>query len=368
MIIFRYLTREVIQSMLAISGVLLLIIVSGRFIKYLAQAATGALNADFLFSIMGYRLPGFLELILPLGLFVGIMLSYGRLYLESEMTVLETCGMSQGQLLRMTMVPAIGMMLVVGGLSFWVSPWGAQNVENILNRQDAMTEFDNIIPGRFQALKGSSRATYAEQLSADRETMYGVFIANRDAKKSTTEPAMTLVMARTGAIEQQDDSGRYLILNDGYRYDGTAGSADFRATQFDRYGVLMDQNEVKKEATKEKGFPTSRLLGSDDPRLQAELQWRISIPLLIPIVVLLAVPLSRVNPRQGRYAKLLPAILLYLFYLSLLIAVKGAVEDGKIPAEIGVWPVHIVFLIISVVIYFYAPLQHWWHLRHRVTG
>ena len=367
MIIFRYLTREVLQTMLAISGILLLIIISGRFIKYLAQAATGSLNADFLFAIMGYRLPGFLELILPLGLFVGIMLAYGRLYLESEMTVLETSGMSQGQLLRMTMIPAIGVMLIVGYLSFWMSPWGAQNVENILNRQDAMTEFDNIVPGRFQSLRGTSRATYTEKLSKDRDVMYGVFIANRDTKASVPEPTMTLVMSRSGKMEQQETGERYLILEDGYRYDGTAGAADFRETKFERYGVLMAQNEVKKEATREKGFPTQRLIGSDNPRLIAELQWRISIPLLIPIVVLMAVPLSRVNPRQGRYAKLLPAILLYLFYLSLLIAAKGAVEDGHIQANIGVWPVHMLFLIISIIIYFFAPLQHWLQVRRQAS-
>ena len=100
--------------MLAVSGILLLVFMSGRFIKYLAEAAAGELAGDVLFQIMAYRFPGFLELILPLGFFIGILLAYGRMYLESEMTVLFACGVSDKQLLVKTLLGSIPVMLVVG--------------------------------------------------------------------------------------------------------------------------------------------------------------------------------------------------------------------------------------------------------------
>ncbi len=127
-IIFRYLIRQIMVSMLAVSGILLLVFMSGRFIKYLADAAEGEIAAGVLFAIMGgYRFPpGFLELILPLGLFIGILLAYGRMYLESEMTVLFACGVSEKQLLAKTLLGALPVMLVVGGaMSLYISPWGA---------------------------------------------------------------------------------------------------------------------------------------------------------------------------------------------------------------------------------------------------
>ncbi|MEH6813731.1 MAG: LptF/LptG family permease, partial [Motiliproteus sp.] len=86
MIVFRYLLKEVLLTMLAVTGVVLIIIMSGRFISYLQDAAAGEITADVLFQLIGYRIPGFLELILPLGLFLGILLAYGRLYLDNEMT------------------------------------------------------------------------------------------------------------------------------------------------------------------------------------------------------------------------------------------------------------------------------------------
>lgn len=179
MIVFRYLSREVLVTLSAVSAVLLVIIMSGRFIKYLAQAAQGVLDPSVLFLIMGFRLPGFLQLILPLGLFLGILLAYGRLYLESEMTVLSATGMSQQRLLALTMAPAALVALLVAWLSLSLAPQGVAQVQQIINQQDALTEFDTLVPGRFQTLRDGSRVTYTEQLSDDRVNLSGVFISEK---------------------------------------------------------------------------------------------------------------------------------------------------------------------------------------------
>ena len=159
MIVFRYLSREVLVTLSAVSAVLLVIIMSGRFIKYLAQAAQGVLDPSVLFLIMGYRMPGFLQLILPLGLFLGILLAYGRLYLDSEMTVLSATGMSNRRLLGYSMAPAAIVAVIVAWLSLGLAPQGVAEVAKIFNQQDAMTEFDTLVPGRFQAMKDGSRVT-----------------------------------------------------------------------------------------------------------------------------------------------------------------------------------------------------------------
>ena len=353
MIVLRYLARELIQGWLAISGILLLIIVSGRFIKYLEQAATGDLRPEFLFAIMGYRLPGFLEIILPLGLFLAILLQFGRMYVDSEMVVLEACGMSRNRLLGYTLIPGIGVMAVVAMISFVLSPWGAGNVERILNTQDAMTAFDTLTPGRFQSIDGS-RVTYTEGLTPDKSMMKQVFIADLgDSKKSEDNKGrITLLRADSGRIFPDPESGkRYLLLHDGYRYDVTAGQPEGRITQYDTYGIQMQDKEVR-PVTKENTLPIRELTGSEDLHRQAELQWRISLPFLVPVIILMGLPLARVNPRQGRFMKLLPGLLMYLFYLALLMAARGAIEDGNLPANTGLWAVHGVFGMISVLMFF----------------
>ena len=180
---------------------------------------------------------------------------------------------------------------------------------------------------------------------------------SRDGK---SERGITVLVAASGRQEIQADGSRYLILENGYRYDGEPGEADYRAVQYDTYGVLLAKPEVVIEASERESMPTRELLGSDDPRLQAELQWRLSIPLLVFVVTLLAVPLSRVNPRQGRFLKLLPAIFLYMAYLGLLIAARGALDKGKLPAGLGLWWVHGIFLAIGLLLLYWEQLSLYW--------
>jgi len=364
LIVFRYLSREVLVTLSAVSAVLLVIIMSGRFIKYLAQAAQGVLDPGVLFLIMGYRIPGFLQLILPLGLFLGFLLAYGRLYLDSEMTVLSATGVSQQRLTAYSMAPALIVALLVGWLSLGLAPQGVASVARILNEQDALTELDTLVPGRFQSLRDGSRVTYSQELSADRSELRGVFMSEkRFSSDGTSERGITVLVAESGRQEIQADGSRYLILENGYRYDGEPGEADYRAIQYDTYGVLLPKPEVAIEASEREATPTRELLGSSDPRIQAELQWRLSLPLLVFIVTLLAVPLSKVNPRQGRFLKLLPAIFLYMAYLGLLIAARGALDKGRLPAALGLWWVHGIFLAIGLLLLYWERLSLWWASR-----
>lgn len=360
MIILRYLSRELLITLSAVSAVLLVIIMSGRFIKYLAQAAQGLLDPGVLFLIMLYRMPGFLQLILPLGLFLGILLAFGRLYLDSEMTVLRATGMSQQRLFVYSLLPATLVALVVAWLSLGLAPQGIAAVERLFNEQDALTEFDTLVPGRFQTMKDGSRVTYVEGLSEDRGELANVFITEKRVSPEGKDQGIAVLVAESGRQEIQADGSRYLILQDGYRYDGNPGQADYRAIRYETYGVLLPKPAVRGELSEREAIPTRELLSSEMPQHKSELQWRLSIPLLVFVVTLLAVPLSKVNPRQGRFLKLLPAVLLYMAYLALLVAARGALDKGDLPPALGLWWVHVLFLLIGLGLLYWEPLRLQW--------
>lgn len=361
MIIFRYLCRELLVTLSAVTAVLLLIIMSGRFIFYLALAAKGQLDPGMLFVIMGLRLPGFLQMILPLGLFLAILLAYGRMYLDSEMSVLSATGMSRNRLLAYTLAPAGLVALLVAWLCLVISPIGVTRVEQIINSQNAMSEFDTLVPGRFQGMKNSTRVTYTESMSEQSRELGGVFISELLLPGSgNKDRGISVLVAEKGHQEARPDGSRYLILENGYRYDGKPGQADYRAIQYDRYGVLLPTPEVISELTERDGQPTAALIGSDNPRYTAELQWRLSLPLVVFVVTVLAVPLARVNPRQGRFLKLLPAILLYMVYVALLVAMRGQIDKGRISPALGMWWVHGLFLAIALLLLYWQPLRLKW--------
>jgi lipopolysaccharide export system permease protein len=247
--------------------------------------------------------------------------------------------------------------LIGAWLSLSLAPQGANQFQLLLNKQDALTEFDTLVPGRFQALSDGSRVTYTEELTNDRTNLSGVFISQKSLGQDAKDRSISVLVAETGHQEVRPDGSRWLILNNGYRYDGNPGLADYRAIKYDTYGVLLPKPDASDEVTDRDAIPTLDLIGNPEPRAIAELQWRISLPLLVFIVTLIAVPLSRVNPRQGRFLKLLPAILLYMGYLTILISARGALEKGKLSPTLGLWWVHALFLAIGLLLLYWEPLR-----------
>ncbi|HCS65208.1 MAG TPA: LPS export ABC transporter permease LptF [Cellvibrio sp.] len=345
MIIFRYLSRDLLITSLAVSAILLTIFLSGKFSDYLDDAAQGKLAVDVLFTIIAYRMPNLLELILPLGFYLAILLAYGRMYIESEMVVLSATGMSQWQLVRITMVPAALVALVVAAFSFWLSPLGAQLTQQVLAEQRSRSEFESLQEGRFQAIGQGRIMTYVEQVSDDNKRLEQVFVAQQDGESNST-----IVIAETGEQTYKPDYGqRYLVLHNGYRYEGRPGTVEFKITQFSEWGRYLPPTTSEAAFESEADAKTTaELITANDLESKAALQWRISMPLMVIIATLLAVPLSKTNPRQGRYLKMLPAILIYIFYLAFLINARGAVAEGDLPVWLGVWVVHIPFLVIAL--------------------
>ncbi|MGS2717089.1 LPS export ABC transporter permease LptF [Eionea flava] len=347
MIIPRYLSKEVLQTTFAVTGVLLIIIMSGRFVKYLAEAAAGKLDASVLFAVMFYRLPGFAELILPLGFFVSILLAYGRLYTDSEMTVLFSCGVSRKQLIQWTYIPAGIVTLVIASLSLWITPLGLHEAEKILAQQQARNDFETMQEARFQVSRNKRLVSYTEDISDNREQLNAFFLANMKTKDDEL-----LMTTRSSVAEYKVLGGtnqRYLVLKNGTRYEGQPGQANFRVTEFEELGQHVDtKKEIVVTGNKANRVPTLDLFESDLPDYQAALQWRFSSPLVVLIVTLLGVVFSHTNPRRGRYAMLFPAILLYLIYLVLLNSARGAVEEQRLSPVIGLWGVHLGFAALAL--------------------
>ncbi len=350
MIVFRYLLREVLSTTFAVSSVLLLIIMSGRFVKYLAQAAAGRISADVLLQIMVYRIPGFLELVLPLGFFIALLLAYGRLYMDSEMTVLNACGFSTRRLVGYTALIAFVIAIIVAVLSLWVSPLGTQASSAIIDQQRQRTEFESLKPRQFQSVQGGATMTYAEGISSDKKRMERVFMAEMASDSQGGD--LSVLRADSGkTVFREDYQQRYLQLDKGARYDGRPGDPGYRITDFDELYVHLPAPEnVGRRTSEVDNRTTAELLAADDLPSIAGLQWRLSLPILVMLVALMAVPLSRTNPRAGRYAKMLPAIILYIIYLITLNAARGALEEGSVPPALGIWWVHGVFAVIAAVL------------------
>lgn len=360
MIIYRYLSRQLFWSTLAVSFVLTFIIVFSRFLKYLSDAAAGKFDGLAVFLITGYRLPGFLEMVLPLGLFLGILLSYGRMYLENEMVVLQACGVSQNRLLWLSMIPALCLAAVIGFFAFYLGPWGAQKAFNVMVEQERRSGLEVLSPRRFHSSNDGRTVTYVEEIDSEKAQMEGLFIVNYDREKRGEDyRKVVLIRAKKGEYHIDENGNRYLVMKDGERFEVEPGNPDFDRLHYDEYTLKLKEKMVTRRTLDDEDRFTGELLEEGSDIAWVELQWRLSLVLLVPVITLMAVPLSRVNPRQGRYLKMLPAILLYLAYLSSLMAAKGAVEKGSIPAGVGIMWVHVPFLVFAIALNIWPQLRLW---------
>ena len=170
----------------------------------------------------------------------------------------------------------------------------------------------------------------------------------------TSEGSLVLVVADSGRQTKasRDSDERYLTLEKGYRVEGIPGRYDYQITYFDEYGTRLAPPEELSEDTATDAMTTQALINSSKVEHQVALQWRFSIPVMMFIVTLLAVPLSRINPRSGRFARILPAVLLYFSYLVSLNTLRGAIEGGSLPIGMTLIPVHLVFLLLALVLIF----------------
>ncbi|NGO88583.1 MAG: LPS export ABC transporter permease LptF [Halomonas sp.] len=353
MILFRYLTREVLLTMSAVAGILLLVIMGSRFIRYFSDAAEGDFPVTILGSLMVFHLPGFMELILPLSFFLGILLAYGQLYMNSEITVMVACGMSPTRLLRVTLLPASVVAVLVGLCSLWLTPAGALQTEATLEEQRSRLDVSVLAPGRFQDF-GGGRTAYITDFSSDGRQMQEVLV-HEQARPGAEQPHSYVTRAGSGYQETSVETGsRFLVLENGERYGVTPGLLNAERLTFERYTLRLGLSRDRQELDSLEYASTLELWNDASPRAQAQFQWRVGLPLMVFVLALLAQPLSRVNPRQGRFAKLLPAVFLYVAYLSLLLAAVDAIGGGSLPAAIGVWPVHGLFLALGCLLLWHS--------------
>lgn len=342
MIIRRYLVKQVVSNSLVVIGLLTLIMMGGRLIKYFGVAAQGRLDAGILFSIIGYRLPEFLTLIFPLGFFIGLMLVFGRLYVDHEMAVLNGSGISRHQLARMLIPLTLVFMLLQGVLMLWMSPWGLRQFEQLTTSQAVRTGFDLVRPKEF--ISSGPYTIYAGDLSEDRRNLKDIFFYQRAEKEG--KPDVMILAKEATRVEVANDTANVVDLVQGRRYEIYPGRPKYTQAEFQSYRLRLENDkEAKFESAEVEALTTSKLWQNrNDPIVASELGWRMFVPLVMIVALGLAVALSEVSPRQGRYLKLFPALLIFASLIVAMMAIKTRVSKQ----EIGIWAYPLVLFVYAM--------------------
>lgn len=349
MLIFRYIIRETFKAQMAIFLVLLVIFVSQQFVQILTEASEGQLPAQLIMMVLGLQLPSLAALLLPISLFLGVLMAQGRLYADHEMAVFHACGVSEWYITRVTLAFAGVLAILTAVLTLWLSPWAMAQEQNIADRVRSESGVSVLQAGRFQQAVQQRAVIFIERQGESGE-LQEVFVAQLPARSELTaaDAQASVVMAARGRIETAANGAQMMVLEEGRRYAQSLGSLEHQVMSFEQYQLQIREQEVAEGSRREEAIPTRELWNDDSYAAAAELQWRIAIPLAMPLLILIAVPLSRVNPRQGKFARMGPALLIYLGYFMVLMATKRALADGSVPVGLGLWWIHGCLALIGI--------------------
>ena len=338
----RYVLREVVQTWLAVTGVLVAILVSNQLSRVLGQAADNQYGRGVVFDLIALGAIMNLSVIVPVGLLLAVVLTLGRMYHDSEMAALQACGFGPARLLAPLFCFATIIALGLGWLAFVQVPRADSQVQALRNSAIKEAQFGQLDAGRFRAFSGGDAVFYAERVDQE-GVLHNVFVQRESAGR------FEVALADTATYTKTSSGAMHLVtLFNGRRYEGVPGKDDFRVIEFREHGIPIATPEDVRGSLDPDTKPTRLLWGSSDPSDIAQLQFRASTPLMALVLTLVAVPLSKLRPRQGRYARVGFAIIVYYVYSNLLSAAKIWVEKSDLPPAIGVWWVHAAALALGL--------------------
>ena len=345
-IFHQSLVREFTSIGLFVFAILLGIVVFTQLIRLLGDSVSGAMAVEGVLALLGFSALGYLPTLLSLSLFLSVLLTLSRSYRDSEMGVWFCSGIGLTRWIRPVLWYALPVVGVIALLSLVLSPWAWSKADEFRRRLDSRDELSAATPGIFRESKQADRVFFIENVDMGHNRVGNIFVQSVQHGKIGT------MVARQGLQEIAPNGDRFLVLLNGRRYEGSPGKHDFRIVQFERYAMRVEEAEVKPGYVRPKSRSTRYLLQNPESWNTSELQWRLGLPISALIMVLLAIPMSFVNPRAGRSLNLIMALVIYMLYSNLIGITNTWVAQGKMSPSVGLLGIHGLMLVLMMVLFY----------------
>lgn len=356
MIIDRYIIREIIKPTVAVCGILVFIFGCYLATRFLVDALSGQLPGTTVLFLILLRIAIALEVLLPTTLYLSVVVALGRLYKDSEMTAFFACGVSMGRVVRPVFYAAVAIAMIVASLSVFIRPWAYTQYYRLKASAEANFDLTRMNDGTFYETENGVRVIYAQEVDHQKNEAERVFI------RTKRDDTLQVISARQANQSMDPESGiQILVFTDGYLYEFSRAGEEGRILQFEQSAMPLEPKENLRLKYRVKAASTGSLAGSDNSEEIAEFQWRLSTPLATVLLALIGVPLSRSSPRQGKYAKVTTAVVIFAIYYNLSALAKKWVERGVLEAIPGIWWVQLLLAgLLLVLLWQPAPFFRRW--------
>ena len=326
--------RELARVFGATLVVILTIVLTMFLIRTVGQAADGAVAPQDVVLLLGFVALGHLPTMLSLSLFVAIVVTLGRMYRDSEMTIWFASGMGLSRFVRPVLRMSWPVLLVVALLLLFVWPWGNRSSLELRDRYQQRSDLSRVTPGVFQISRDGLRVFFVERESADGVNARNVFIL------AQTERGESVTSARSGRLVAAGDD-RFLVLEKGQRNDVDQISGERTLSSFESYRVLAGERAVRSaESQPPRAMSTIDLIRRPGTRQQGELAWRLGLLFGAANLLLLGIGLAATNPRRASNWNLLFALLAFIVYYNLVNLSQAWVGSGRVAMAAALFGLH----------------------------
>ena len=331
-----YLNAQVIKGFLTILAILIGLIFSSRLVGYFEQAAAGTLNRDIIFSIIFLRLPDFLSLLIPFAFFLSLLLVISELYNSNTIYAYFSAGVSRLQLIKYLAPFFLATLLICSLLSIFVAPYAKALSKNLIAEQSYEDKLKLLEPQTLINLDNQMSYLYFDSYSNN--LMRGItFFVNKDS-------ALSLIKADSLETTQRN-SEMVLNFKNGSIYPDLNSPTKIQAS-FNDLSHTIDIGENVSST-----ISLSKLLDFKKASNFIENQWNLSIPMMLAALLILSFVFGKSQPRTGREGSLVTGVLIYLLYLSTLVAYRESYTENLDFFYYALWPVHFIFLIWGITLY-----------------
>ena len=360
-IVDRYFITEVAKVFSAIMVTLLLVMTSMLFLRTLEQVDVGSLGSDSVMRFLGLQILRDTASLLPPAFFISALVTLGRMARDSELIAFNAGGLGPLRLYRSLVLFALPLAVVTGWFALVLQPYASTEIQRIEDRKnDQATQASGLQSGRFYQQDGGRMTLYTTELGDDKR-FRGVFVQDRRGQQER------IVLGESAYYSENADSGeRSIVLRQGRRYDGAAGQYDYSIADFSRYTYFLEDDDTSgQERRRRSAVPSMELLASDALADRAELGHRLSAPLAILSLALLAIPLTTLSPRQRGSGRLLLAFLAYFAFFNLQRLAENWMELGVTPAWLGMlWYQAVIVLLVYAAL---VPGSFWFRRLLRAS-
>lgn len=336
--LFQELTNTAIAAFLILFGIFL----AQRTGYLIKLAAKGALPNDAIAVILGFTMIRFLPMLLSVSIFLSILMTLSRFYRDSEMIIWLSSGLSIKNFLRPILTFCAPIILLIMVFSLFVTPWANHKIDEYRLQLESRDEFAAISPGVFKESANAERVFFIESFDELGEVVKNIFV------QSVQHEKLGIIVSAEGKRIKAENGDSFLVMEKGRRYEGTPNTPEYSITQFERYAIRIEPNEVIAKPPSAQSKSSFMLIEEKNSTHLAELEWRFAIPISAFILAIFAIPLSALDPRAGKSANFILALIIYVIYNNLLSIVQAWIAQGKMSAMIGLWPVHLLFLSIAI--------------------